>query len=259
MKYLLLILFVGVVHASSIFPMTEIFLDIKINYEKLKSSCDSIKKFETESFSHYADLFCDETGFLYPSPFDTTVSIGMYFDEKMIWLERLGQYCDGDIGKGFITRGKPASHQFSEVLVQEFGRLQQLGIFDISKDSVEALSADIISKIKKEFESCPDIDMVEFDNLNLGPYPTSKYLYGCCSLVNSPSALPAISWAPSNIRITKTGENGFSIQSAKIGSAYALFDLNGKVLEQGALLSRTIQPPMLPAVLKIQNQILMLK
>lgn len=259
MKNFLFILFLGVAHASSLFPMTELFLDIKINYGKLEEACDSISQLDTDFFSNYAELFCDRTGFLYPSPFDTTVSIGMSFDDKMIWFERLGQYCDGDIGKGFTTRGEPAAHQFSEVLIQELSRLQRLGIFDIDKDSINILSLNLISDIKENFENCSDIDMVEYDGINTGPIKTSKTLYGCCSLVKSPDALPSVAWTPSSIRFTKMGESRFFIHGIPNGTDYTLFDLNGKMLKQGVMLSKIIQPPMLPAILKIQNQIMMLK
>ena len=244
------------------------FTSLKINQEKMAEYCTNVsKQYEAIWKNNPIEYYCNSSstakdylngGIRAVSLIDTTVEIYFYGDSSNQWinLTRITQNCVGDYPKDNAV-GVPGTHQFSEVFEAELMRFQENEVIFLSKDSLKKVIDKAVNAMIEKNKRCVDLDLSSYEE----PNGSSGSLLGlgCCSLVNSPSALPAISWAPSNIRITKTGENGFLIQSAKIGSAYALFDLNGKVLEQGALLSRTIQPPMLPAVLKIQERTMLLK
>ena len=232
-----------------------IFPFLKIDESKrVQALCDSIYSGlpEIQAAVYAARCMADGDGIQYNSPLDVSVIFALE-PGNYIYLGREEQTCNA--GK---TEGTPGSAHFSEVLFTELMRLQQLGVILNARDSLKNLLTTEISRMK-EASPCEDIDNILYDQYDefYGDYRILKS--GCCSLVNSPSALPAISWVPSIIRVTKTGENRFLIQGAKIGSAYTLFDLNGKVLEQGVMLSRVIQTPMLPAVLKIQKNTVLLK
>ena len=262
MKKILLLFFISLhsAFANDYYPKTELYLDLKINYNQLPGACESIKKFKTESFSNYNELFCDETGFLYPSPIDTTVSIGMYFNDNFFWMERLGQYCEGDIGNDFITVGQKAKYEFSEVLKEEFIRLQQLGIFEISKDSAEKFIIEVIEYLKESFDACSDIDLAEFSGTIEDPISKKIGLYGCCSLVEDPTKMTGkFAMAAPGIRAVRVSDGRFYIRGAKVGAAFTLFDMNGKLLKEGVDQTGYIQSPVVPAILKIQNQVIMLK
>ena len=82
----------------------------------------------------------------------------------------------------------------------------------------------------------------------------------CCSLVDSAkTSLPLVKIKSIGVRALKIGKNRFYLQGVKSDDAYTLFDLNGSVLQQGWVRSGTIQTPMLPAILKIQEKVIMLK
>lgn len=157
------------------------------------------------------------------------------------------------------AEGTPGTAQFSEVLFAELMRLQKYGVIQNNRDSLEIFLNAEIEKMKEAYP-CNDIDLVFYNEeygANYGGWPSER---GCCSLVNTSSnMLPTITFTTASIRATKTGKNKFYIHGAEKGSSYTLLDLNGKVLKQGVLLSQIIQTPTLPAVLKIQNQIIMLK
>ena len=256
------LLFAIAVLSEALFAMAPktieiVFKSLKLDESKIKESlCDSVYSGlpKTETARYRALCFSDLDIIEYNSPVD--YSVLFTYESNGFTLRRQNQTCKNPILSD-DAEGTPGIAQFSEVLFVELMRLQKYGFIQNDRDSLETFLIDEISKMK-DATHCEDIDLVIYDEES-GAEGPGLGEQGCCSLVNSPSALPAISWAPSNIRITKTGENGFSIQSAKIGSAYTLFGLNGKVLKQGVMLSRVIQTPTLPAVLKIQERTMLLK
>ena len=248
-----------VVFAES--PKTEIVLNnLKVDNTELGANiCDSIYAGipEKERFEYRRLCWAEASGMEYNSPLDFSVvfylSLESDYEGIFLTVRRDKQICNA--GK---TEGSSGTAQFSEVLLAELMRLQQYGVILNDQDSLKVLLNTEIKRMK-EATSCTDIDGILYEQYDESNFDYWGQKSGCCSLVNSSSAVPAISWAPSNVRVAKMGKNRFLIQGAKMGSAYTLFDLNGKVLEQGALLSRMIQPPMLPAILKIQERTMLLK
>lgn len=270
------IFFKSILFAVSIFyslsmaqPMTLglYFTSLKVNQKKMADYCGNISELYT---STYGDKFNDDCvsdsmtnnnlmgGIRVISLLDSSVEIYFYGDASSQGVEivRRTQNCVGPYPED-STVGVWGSHQFSEVFETELLRFQENGVIELPKDSLKIVIKKTVDTILKNNHRCIDMDQSEYSELEnsggslLGP--------GCCSLVKSPDALPSVAWTPSSIRFTKMGESRFFIHGIPNGSDYTLFDLNGKVLKQGAMLSKTIQPPMLPAILKIQNQIMMLK
>lgn len=259
MKSLLLAIFCLSEALFAVSPKTTeiVFKSLKMDDTKIKEGlCDSIysglPKAETAKYRAYC--FSDLDIVEYNSPID--YSVLFTYEEGGFTLRRQNQTCKNPIWSD-ESEGTPGTAQFSDVLFAELMRLQKFGVIQNDRDSLETLLISEIAKMK-EAAFCEDIDLVVYDE-EIGAKRPDIGEQGCCSLVKSITAVPTLAWSLSNIRVKKTGESRFLIQGAKIGSAYTLFDLNGKVLKQGALLSRTIHPPMLPAILKIQERTMLLK
>ncbi|WP_173475431.1 hypothetical protein [Fibrobacter succinogenes] len=259
MKKLLLVIAVLSEALFAISPKTMeiVFKSLKIDDSKIKEDlCDSIysglPKAET---SRYRALCVSVYDIIeYNSPID--YSVLFTYESGGFTLRRQNQTCKNPILSD-DAEGTPGTAQFSEVLFAELMRLQKYGVIQNDRDSLETFLFGEIAKMK-EASFCEDIDLVVYDE-EFGAKRPDMGEQGCCSLVKSPSALPVQVRFPSYIRVSKIIENRFFLSNAKIGSNFALFDMNGKVLKQGVVLSKIIQAPMLPAVLKIQNQIMMLK
>ncbi len=222
--------------------------------------CDSIYLGSLSSDRQKYRRFCwvDGSDMEYNSPLDYSVvfyfSAWGYGDGSFLEVRRTNQTCtDSYQGK---VEGTPGTAQFSEVLFAELMRLQQYGVIKNDRDSLETYLKTAIEKMK-DVSPCDDIDLAFYDEDNEAYYVIGP---GCCSLVNSSqNALPTILFDASNIHVVKMGTNRFYLQNTENGTAYTLFDLNGKVLKQGRVVSGIVQTPMLPVVLKIHNQIFRLK
>lgn len=263
MKKILFVIaaFFEVVFAES--PETEIVLKyLKVDDTVLGPEiCDSIYLgVSTAEMTRYKiSCVAHGDGIEYNSPIDYSVVfylIPNWVDGESVYIKirRENQTCTNPNMK-YDSQGTPGTAQFSEVLLAELIRLQKYHVVQNTPDSLELLLQSAISKAK-EISPCDDIDLAFYEEASdfynvIWP--------GCCSLVKYPDASPSVAWTPSSIRFTKMGESRFFIHGIPNGSDYTLFDLNGKVLKQGVMLSKIIQPPMLPAILKIQNQIMMLK
>ena len=230
------------------FPIASFYADLKINYGKISSACEIISFYQIESFFDYS---CDENSILYASPLDTTVSVGVMFADGFFWLDRFTQYCEGNLGDGWTTAGKKGTLPFSEILAVEFMRWQELGIIDISKDSAKIFITNMIDSMKKQ-SSCEDIDLADGSGSVFN-------LHGCCSLVESPSAIFPRSNASRNFKATKVPGNRFRIAGVPDGSEYRLFDLNGKLLKRDVYTGAAIESPMLPAILDVGGKAVLLE
>jgi hypothetical protein len=235
------------------------FLDIDTS-QMGNELCDSIYLGSLSSDRQKYRRFCwvDGSDMEYNSPLDYSVvfyfSAWGYGDGSFLEVRRTNQTCtDSYQGK---VEGTPGTAQFSEVLFAELMRLQQYGVIKNDCDSLETYLKTAIEKMK-DVSPCDDIDLAFYDEDNEAYYVIGP---GCCSLVNSSqNALPTILFDASNIHVVKMGTNRFYLQNTENGTAYTLFDLNGKVLKQGRVVSGIVQTPMLPVVLKIHNQIFRLK
>ena len=241
---------------------TEIlFHSIEFDGNKMDESfCDSIYSSAAENIRiKYKATCIYESDFIeYKSPLDPTVifylSNNFENDFISVILTRPEQSCI-DPFLSTEAEGKSGSHQFSEVLFTEFMRLQKYGVILNNKDSLETfLNTEI--KTMMTSETCPDIDNVYYSEEEgihniIGP--------GCCSLVDTTTTSFSKAFLQPDIQAFKISENYLFIQGSKSGSAYSLFDLNGKLLLEGTILHSIIKVPTFPAILKIQNRTLLVK
>ena len=262
------ILFIVAFFSINLFAESPKTNDITFRYLKVDASkigeeiCDSIYSNASNGNRTKYRRFCwvDGSDMEYNSPLDYSVvfyfSAWGYGDGSFLEVRRTNQTCtDSYQGK---VEGTPGTAQFSEVLFAELMRLQQYGVIKNDRDSLETYLKTAIEKMKEAYP-CEDIDLASYDEYN-GGYFLRDDSKSCCSLVNSSqNALPTILFDASNIHVVKMGTNRFYLQNTENGTAYTLFDLNGKVLKQGRVVSGIVQTPMLPVVLKIHNQIFRLK
>ena len=230
-------------------PETKYFSNFEfVNYENIPKACETIMQLPT--FDDGAN--CDnDFSIYYRSPLDSTVSFGFMFYENSIWINRNTQVCEGD-AFGHVTVGQSGTLQFSEVLLAEFMRLQELGVVNMEKDSAESFILSVIDSLKMGNGGECDIDMA---------YGTGHMLpnYSCCSLVESPSAISLHLFVRNHLHATKISQGKFRIDGAGLGTPYKLFDLNGKLLRSGVLQSREVTTPSSPAILDIAGKRLLLK
>ena len=230
-------------------PETKYFSNFEfVNYENIPKACETIMQLPT--FDEGAN--CDnDFSIYYRSPLDSTVSFGFMFYENSIWINRNTQVCEGD-AFGHVTVGQSGTLQFSEVLLAEFMRLQELGVVNMEKDSAESFILSVIDSLKMGNGGECDIDMA---------YGTGHMLpnYSCCSLVETPSAIPLHSFVQNHLHSTKISQGKFRIDGADLGTPYRLFDLNGKLLRSGVLQSREVTTPSSPAILDIAGKRLLLQ
>ena len=249
MKKILLceVLFIGLVLATP--PETMYYTNFEfVNYENIPKACETITQLPT--FDDGAN--CDnDFSIYYRSPLDSTVSFGFMFYLGSIWINRNTQVCEGDFFS-LTAVGQSGTLQFSEVLLAEFMRLQELGVVNMEKDSAESFILSVIDSLKMGNGGECDIDMA---------YGTGHMLpnYSCCSLVESPSAISLHSFVQNHLHTIKISQGKFRINGADLGTPYKLFDLNGKLLRSGVLQSREVTTPSSPAILDIAGKRLLLK
>ena len=153
-------------------PETKYFSNFEfVNYENIPKACETIMQLPT--FDDGAN--CDnDFSIYYRSPLDSTVSFGFMFYLGSIWINRNTQVCEGDFFS-LTAVGQSGTLQFSEVLLAEFMRLQELGVVNMEKDSAESFILSVIDSLKMGNGGECDIDMA---------YGTGHMLpnYSCCSL-----------------------------------------------------------------------------
>ena len=254
---MILILLLGIwiqVFSYTYFPSTTFYYDIKINSDKLTIICDSVVS-QKNNVS-----FCDDTGFEYATSIDKTISFILDTGNEIFYLYRNTQQCQGDLGNGFTTIGRPGTHHFSEALNAEFLWLHDLGLFEISKDSLITYIDNAITCMKEKYTACADdIDLSEYYDGLCNSSGTQFSHHGCCSLVDTTTTSFSKAFLQPNIQTIKISQNTFYLQGVQQGEPYSLFDLNGKVLFEGNITKGFLNTKTLPVILKIQNQILLVK
>lgn len=231
-------------------PETMYYTDFEfVNYENIPKACETIKRLPT--FDDGAN--CDnDFSIYYRSPLDSTVSFGFMFYDNLIWINRNTQICEGD-AFGLIAVGQSGTLQFSEVLLAEFMRLQELGVVDMEKDSAAAFILSVMDSLKVGNKgSCDDIDRA------YGIHPMLPN-YSCCSIVKRASSIPLRSFVQTRLHATKISQGKFRIDGVNFGTPYKIFDLNGKLLHSGIFLHREISTSPSPAVLDIAGERLLLR
>lgn len=238
------------------FPMASDFgiSGLTVNEKNVENFCDIYSQFYLDSSKNsFFEENCSsgKSSISFTSLLDTSVMISFDFSyrtEISFYLERLGQRCS-EAYPNDSTYGTPGTHQFSEVLYFEMMRLQKIGIIENDSSFLDAeLKKTIASAISSKLK-CPDD--IDWAYGGIGP--------GCCSLVESPSAISLRPKAVRNFKAVKISQGRFHIDGVLNGAEFFLFDLNGKLLKREVFRGLAIEVPMFPAILEIDGKAFFLK
>lgn len=231
------------------------FTSLKIDSVQMPKACEMYSSYflsDSSSKKFNEDCSSDSEGIGFHSLLDSTVFIYFRGDEKRQYLDlaRAFQNCVGPYPED-STVGTPGTHQFSEVMMFELLRFQECGIINIQRDSLELLLVSAIAQIKAKNKKCPDLDWGSY-----GENSGAQWLFGpgCCSLVESPSAIFKISPAVGNIRIKEISSGKYQIDGIPEGTAYSLFNLNGQLISKGFVGNGVLEVPVKRAILKMNNK-----
>lgn len=220
----------------------------------MESACEIYAQYFVDSSQKEKFIYdcADRNGIGFNSLLDSTVRIYFTGDEteQILEMTRISQNCVGPYPED-STVGTPGTHQFSEVMMFELLRFQECGIINIQRDSLELLLVSAIAQIKAKNKKCPDLDWGSY-----GENSGAQWLFGpgCCSLVESPSAIFKISPAVGNIRIKEISSGKYQIDGIPEGTAYSLFNLNGQLISKGFVGNGVLEVPVKRAILKMNNK-----
>lgn len=227
-----------------------VFYSLKIDENQItKSFCDSIESHWTEKLGK----LCESSTNLiaYNAPADESVYIEMEKRDSLltIHLYRENQICVDPFLSPSEVSGNSGKLQFSEVLKTELLRMQSFGIIKMQRDSLENFLQEKI-KLMKAVGKCGDIDKVSFFEESgaewiIGP--------GCCSLVESSSAIPRVSKISQGVRAEKVSAGKFRLRGVPLGAEVSAFDLNGKLLLHETFGGGLLEIPNVPAVVRTRD------
>ncbi len=238
------------------FPMASDFgiSGLTVNEKNIEVFCDIYSRFYVDSSqTNFFEESCSsgKSSISFRSLLDTSVMISFDFSyqtEISFYLERVSQRCS-ETYPNDSTYGTPGTHQFSEVLYFEMMRLREIGIIENDSSFLDAeLKKTIASAISSKLK-CPDD--IDWAYGGIGP--------GCCSLVESPSAIFPRSNASRNYKAVKIFQGRFHIDGVLNGAEYRLFDLNGKLLKREIYRGSAIEAPMFPVILNVGGKVVLLK
>ena len=233
------------------------FKSLNIDVSRIDDAlCDSIfsEPINAKTAEYRALCKADGNGIEYNSPLDYSV-VFVLENDNYVSVRRESQTCKGPFLSG-EAEGLWGKAQFSDVLFAELMRLQKYGVVVNNADSLKNFLLTEIEKMK-DASPCEDIDMVFYDEENGAYYITGP---GCCSLVEPTEKIKKeIKLVLQITRVEKIKEGVFYVHGIKKGAGYAIFDVNGKLLDQGINQTGLFRIANYPALLRIQNQYFVLK
>ena len=235
------------------------FASLKIDSSAMESACEIYAQYFVDSSQKEKFIYdcADRNGIGFNSLLDSTVRIYFTGDEtaQILEMTRISQNCVGPYPED-STVGTPGTHQFSEVMMFELLRFQECGIINIQRDSLELLLVSAIAQIKAKNKKCPDLDWGSY-----GENSGAQWLFGpgCCSLVESPSAISNILKISRDIRAEKVSAGKFRLSGVPLGMEVSVFDLNGKLLLRKNFDGGFLEIPNVPAVVRVHGNWLWMK
>ena len=235
------------------------FASLKIDSSAMESACEIYAQYFVDSSQKEKFIYdcADRNGIGFNSLLDSTVRIYFTGDEtaQILEMTRISQNCVGPYPED-STVGTPGTHQFSEVMMFELLRFQECGIINIQRDSLELLLVSAIAQIKAKNKKCPDLDWGSY-----GENSGAQWLFGpgCCSLVESPSAISNILKISRDIRAEKVSAGKFRLSGVPLGMDVSVFDLNGKLLLRKNFDGGFLEIPNVPAVVRVHENWLWMK
>ena len=235
------------------------FASLKIDSSAMESACEIYAQYFVDSSQKEKFIYdcADRNGIGFNSLLDSTVRIYFTGDEteQILEMTRISQNCVGPYPDDRPV-GTPGTHQFSEVMLFELLRFQECGIINIQRDSLELLLVSAIAQIKAKNKKCPDLDWGSY-----GENSGAQRLFGpgCCSLVESPSAIFKILKISRDIRAEKVSAGKFRLSGVPLGMEISVFDLNGKLLLRKNFDGGFLEIPNVPAVARVHGNWLWMK
>ena len=235
------------------------FASLKIDSSAMESACEIYAQYFVDSSQKEKFIYdcADRNGIGFNSLLDSTVRIYFTGDEteQILEMTRISQNCVGPYPED-STVGTPGTHQFSEVMMFELLRFQECGIINIQRDSLELLLVSAIAQIKAKNKKCPDLDWGSY-----GENSGAQWLFGpgCCSLVESPSAISRISKVSQGVRAEKVSAGKFRLSGVPLGMDVSVFDLNGKLLLRKNFDGGFLEIPNVPAIARVHGNWLWMK
>lgn len=229
------------------------FASLKIDSSAMESACEIYAQYFVDSSQKEKFIYdcADRNGIGFNSLLDSTVRIYFTGDEteQILEMTRISQNCVGPYPED-STVGTPGTHQFSEVMMFELLRFQECGIINIQRDSLELLLVSAIAQIKAKNKKCPDLDWGSY-----GENSGAQWLFGpgCCSLVDSSTAISRISKVSQGIRAEKVSAGKFRLSGVPLGMEVSVFDLNGKELLRKNFDGGFLEIPNVPAVVRVHE------
>ena len=229
------------------------FASLKIDSSAMESACEIYAQYFVDSSQKEKFIYdcADRNGVGFNSLLDSTVRIYFTGDEteQILEMTRISQNCVGPYPED-STVGTPGTHQFSEVMMFELLRFQECGIINIQRDSLELLLVSAIAQIKAKNKKCPDLDWGSY-----GENSGAQWLFGpgCCSLVDSSTAISRISKVSQGVRAEKVSAGKFRLSGVPLGMDVSVFDLNGKLLLRKNFDGGLLEIPNVPAVVRVHG------
>lgn len=229
------------------------FASLKIDSSAMESACEIYAQYFVDSSQKEKFIYdcADRNGIGFNSLLDSTVRIYFTGDEteQILEMTRISQNCVGPYPED-STVGTPGTHQFSEVMMFELLRFQECGIINIQRDSLELLLVSAIAQIKAKNKKCPDLDWGSY-----GENSGAQWLIGpgCCSLVDSSTAISRISKVSQGVRAEKVSVGKFRLSGVPLGMEVSVFDLNGKLLLRKNFDGGFLEIPNVPAIARVHG------
>ncbi|MCR5378994.1 MAG: hypothetical protein K6E57_08585 [Fibrobacter sp.] len=152
----------------------------------------------------------------------------------------------------YIYSVSVATHSLGDVFRDEFLHWQQCGMLSLTYEEADSLVSSLVEVMNEKFanERCY---CYKSDKINASDYPGDSPDQ-IVTWSNEVCATVPIAQSYNVVRMDIVFENGLArIPERLIGQKYFVFDLNGKVLQQG-LAEETIRMPNTLAILKIGNE-----
>lgn len=144
-----------------------------------------------------------------------------------------------------------ATHELGDVFKDEFLHWQQCGMLNLTYEEADSLVTPLAKAINENFDNEPD-NLYESDIFRSTgitgslPYQVSQWEKAACSVT-------AIKRQTRQSRAEITFKNGWvHTPKSKQGEVYYIFDLNGKIIQQGSA-KENIRIPSAASILRIGN------
>ena len=227
-----------------------VFHSLKMDENQITESfCDSIESLWVKKMGKLCESSTNSIA--YNAPADESVYLEMERSDSLLTIRLYREYqiCIDPFLSPSEVSGNSGKLQFSEVLKIELLRMQSFGIIKMQQDSLENFLQEKI-ELMKAVGKCEDIDGVSFFEENGAEWTIGP---GCCSLVDSSTAISRISKVSQGVSAEKVSAGKFRLSGVPLGMDVSVFDLNGKLLLRKNFDGGFLEIPNVPAVARVHG------